>query len=47
MTMTDVAIREKIRELRSMERTLTQLVHQCAGDSRPDCPILEGLAHDS
>lgn len=41
------AIREKIRELRSMERTLTQLVHQCAGDSRPDCPILEGLAHDS
>lgn len=37
-------IRSKIAELKSMERTLTALVHACRGDERPDCPILEGLA---
>ena len=37
-------IRTKIRELKSMERTLTDLVERCAGDQRPDCPILEELA---
>lgn len=40
------AIRAKIVELRAMERTLSQLVDQCAGDRRPDCPILEGLGSD-
>ncbi len=39
-------IRTKIRELRDMEKTLTTLVSACRGDSRPDCPILEGLAGD-
>ena len=38
------AIHSKIEELRSMERTLIHLVEQCAGDDRPDCPILESLS---
>lgn len=36
-------IDEKIDQLRSMRSTLAHLVHCCAGDSRPDCPILEDL----
>ena len=38
------AIRRKIEELRSMEYTLSHLIEQCAGDARPDCPILKELA---
>ncbi|MFT3989518.1 Cu(I)-responsive transcriptional regulator [Aestuariivirga sp.] len=34
---------EKIAHLREMRNTLAHLAHCCAGDSRPDCPILEGL----
>lgn len=34
----------KIEELQSMKNTLTHLAHNCRGDSRPDCPILEDLA---
>lgn len=34
----------KIAELRAMQRTLSDLVAACAGDDRPDCPILGGLA---
>jgi len=34
---------EKIAALQSMRTTLTQLVHHCHGDDRPDCPILEDL----
>ena len=37
-------IRTKIGDLRSMERTLTSLVSRCAGDDRPECPILDELA---
>ena len=37
-------IRGKITELRAMEATLGDLIHACAGDARPDCPILMGLA---
>ena len=37
-------IAEKIVELRAMEATLKALVSACAGDDRPDCPILTGLA---
>jgi MerR family transcriptional regulator, copper efflux regulator len=40
------AIRAKIRELQSMERALTHLIDQCAGDDRPDCPILEELSRE-
>jgi MerR family copper efflux transcriptional regulator len=34
----------KIAELRAMQATLQALVTACAGDQRPDCPILSGLA---
>ena len=36
-------IADKITELRAMQDTLTHLVRACAGDKRPDCPILRGL----
>ena len=39
-------VRAKIAELRAMEKTLHHLIHACAGDGRPDCPILDGLAGD-
>lgn len=34
----------RITELQAMRRTLMALVDRCAGDDRPDCPILDGLA---
>lgn len=34
----------KITELRDMRSTLIKLVEQCAGDHRPDCPILADLS---
>ncbi|MDT8855668.1 Cu(I)-responsive transcriptional regulator [Paracoccaceae bacterium Fryx2] len=37
-------IAAKIAELHEMQATLSGLVSACAGDSRPDCPILRGLA---
>jgi Cu(I)-responsive transcriptional regulator len=37
-------IEEKIAQLREMQATLRDLVHECAGDTRPDCPILRDLA---
>jgi Cu(I)-responsive transcriptional regulator len=36
-------IESKIADLAAMRDTLTHLVNTCAGDSRPDCPILEDL----
>ena len=38
------ALDAKIAELQAMRRTLEQLVHNCHGDHRPDCPILDDLA---
>lgn len=38
-------IEAKIAELRAMQATLAGLVNACAGDERPDCPILDGLSH--
>lgn len=40
-------IAAKIAELRAMEATLGALVQACAGDARPDCPILTGIAGES
>ncbi|GAA4225156.1 Cu(I)-responsive transcriptional regulator [Sagittula marina] len=40
-------IEDKIAQLQSMRSTLNTLVHACAGDNRPDCPILEDLAQTS
>lgn len=37
------ALEQKITELRGMADTLQTLVNCCAGDDRPDCPILERL----
>jgi|TARA_R110002072_G_scaffold36053_1_gene106121 MerR family copper efflux transcriptional regulator len=38
------SIDQKVSELLTMRKTLIQLMEQCQGDSRPDCPILEDLA---
>jgi len=37
-------IDKKIRELKSMQAVLQELVEHCHGDERPDCPILERLS---
>ena len=37
-------IEEKIAGLQDMASTLSNLVNECAGYTRPDCPILTGLA---
>ena len=37
-------IDRKIVELTEMRKTLSHLVEACAGDDRPDCPILADLA---
>jgi Cu(I)-responsive transcriptional regulator len=37
-------IADKIAALQSMQDVLERLVASCAGDDRPACPILEGLA---
>jgi len=39
-------IAAKIAELQAMQATLADLVASCAGDARPDCPILQGLADE-
>ncbi len=36
----------KLREIRAMKATLQHLVHCCAGDDRPECPIIDSLAGD-
>lgn len=38
------SIEQKIADLSAMRDTLSGLVRSCAGDTRPDCPILTGLA---
>ena len=40
-------IEAKINDLQAMHATLSHLSKECAGDHRPDCPILEGLSGDS
>ncbi|MGI9390880.1 MAG: Cu(I)-responsive transcriptional regulator [Boseongicola sp.] len=37
-------IDRKIADLEELRNTLADLVDACAGDHRPDCPILESLA---
>jgi MerR family transcriptional regulator, copper efflux regulator len=36
----------RIAELTDMRDTLAHLAQHCHGDDRPDCPILEQLAHE-
>ena len=37
-------IDQKLAQLQDMRATLSRLVSACAGDDRPDCPILSDLA---
>ena len=37
-------IDRKIKELRSLRRTLSSLAENCHGDDKPDCPIIDDLA---
>lgn len=37
-------LERRIAEMQAMRQTLQQLAHCCAGDNRPDCPILAELA---
>jgi len=37
-------LQTRIGELQGMVNTLQHLTHCCAGDSRPDCPILDDLS---
>lgn len=37
------ALDHRIREMEEMKAVLEHLVHACAGDERPDCPILDDL----
>ncbi|UUA74953.1 Cu(I)-responsive transcriptional regulator [Cellvibrio sp. QJXJ] len=39
------ALSAKILELTQMRDTIQKLVAHCQGDQRPDCPIINGLAH--
>lgn len=37
------ALESRIREMQEMKATLEHLVQSCAGNDRPDCPILDDL----
>ena len=37
-------LQQRIAAMQAMQRSLQQLVGCCAGDARPDCPILDDLA---
>lgn len=40
-------LRSKISDLQAMVDTLQTLADRCAGDDRPDCPIIQGLGDSS
>lgn len=40
-------LEQRIRELTEMRDILLHLAHACAGDNRPECPILHELAESS
>ncbi|WP_019141003.1 Cu(I)-responsive transcriptional regulator [Noviherbaspirillum massiliense] len=40
-------LERRIAELTEMRNTLDHLARACAGDNRPDCPILHGLEDES
>lgn len=39
-------VEAKIRELNGLREALVHLIDNCAGDSRPDCPIIDELSRD-
>lgn len=40
-------VREKIADLKRIERVLAETASQCSGDEMPDCPVLDALAASS
>lgn len=38
------ALNQRIQEMTEMRDTINHLANACAGNHRPDCPILQGLA---
>ena len=38
-------IETRLSELQAMKTMLSTLAEHCHGDNRPDCPILDGIAH--
>jgi Cu(I)-responsive transcriptional regulator len=40
-------IDEKVLELQSLRKTLSDLVGSCHGDDRPDCPIMDDLSGEN
>ncbi len=45
MAHTHIAdIRQKTKDLKKLERTLTDLAARCHGKKVPDCPILDALS---
>jgi MerR family transcriptional regulator, copper efflux regulator len=36
-------LQRRIDDMSAMQRTLKHLAHSCAGDARPECPILDDL----
>jgi MerR family mercuric resistance operon transcriptional regulator len=38
-------IRRKIKDLKRLERVLSDMAARCRGDEMPECPILEALAN--
>lgn len=47
MTLTHIKnLDEKIRDLQAIRATLAKLAHNCHGDDRPSCPILEDIANE-
>jgi Cu(I)-responsive transcriptional regulator len=39
------SLEEKIHKLEAMKKILSELASCCHGDGRPECPILDGIAH--
>jgi MerR family transcriptional regulator, mercuric resistance operon regulatory protein len=37
-------IRRKVKDLKKLERVLTELAAKCSGKAVPDCPILDTLS---
>ena len=40
------SVRQKIADLKRLERTLTRISHECSGGSVPDCPVIDALWED-
>lgn len=37
------SVRQKIADLKKLEKTLSGIASQCAGDTTPECPIMDTL----